>query len=294
MRPEPIIDARCASTLRNVNAFIDGELSAASAAILSKHLSECPSCQQEVEIRKNMSSRLKSAVSTAQPSPFLAPRIMAQVRAEERKPRWLQRSVWAGATAALLVVLVAGVAYKLDDVRVAVSSQDAYISRLVQKVSAVMRPGLSDHVHCSVYRKYRAEAPPVETLHQQIGPEYKDLVTAVSTRVPAGFKVYIAHQCGYNGRKFVHVGLHNGSQQISVVLAKREPGESFRDSGLLPVISSGGLNVYGASAERFQIAGLGTDTHLAYVVSEMSDRQTRELMLALAPTIQNTINNLKA
>ena len=276
--------------MRNLSAFLDGELPDPSLAVLSKHLSECPSCQHEVEVRRNMSSRLKSAVSTAQPSPYLATRIMAQVRAQERKPQWLQRSVWGGACAAMLV---AAVAYNLDDLRMKVYSQDAYISQLVRKVSAVMAPGLADHVHCSVYRKYQSDAPPIEKLHAEIGPEYKDLVDAVSTRVPTGFKVYIAHECGYNGRDFVHVGMHDGSRQISIVLAKRQPGESFRDSGVLPVITNGGLQMYGASADRFQVAGFQTDTHLAYVVSDVSEAKTKELMLALAPAIQQTITALK-
>lgn len=290
MKAEPVIDARCASTMRNLSAFLDGELPEPYLAVLSKHLDECRSCQHEVEVRKNMSCRLKSAVSTAQPSPYLATRIMAQVRAQERKPQWLQRGVWGGACAA---AVVAAVALSLDDLRMKVYSQNAYISQLVRKVSAVMAPGLADHVHCSVYRKYRSEAPPIEKLHAQIGPEYKDLVNAVSTRVPTGFKIYIAHECGYNGRDFIHVGMHDGSHQISVMLAKRQPGESFRDSGLLPVITNGRLRIYNASAERFQVAGFETDTHLAYVVSDVSESQTKELMLALAPAIQRTITALK-
>jgi hypothetical protein len=246
-----------------------------------------------VEVRTKMSSRLKAAVAAAEPSPYLATRIMAHVRAQGSRPGWLQRRAWAGASTAVLAVLIAGVAYKIGDVRSAVLSQDAYISQLVRKVSAVMGPGLSDHVHCSVFRKYPKDPPPIEILHRQIGPEYKELLEAVRLRVPSGYRVHMAHECGYNERSFIHIGLHDGARQLSVVLARRQPGESFRGSDLLPVLASGGLKVYGASAERFHIAGMDTDTHLAYVVSELPDRQTRELMAALAPAVHATVDRLR-
>ena len=294
MKAEPVLDSSCASTLRNLNAFLDGELPCQAAVVLSQHLSSCPSCRHEAEIRKNMRSRLKSAVSTAQPSPYLATRVMTHVREQGRRPQWLQRRMWAAITAAVAVAFAGGIAYRFYGPTSAGQSQTAYISRLILKVSTAMAPGLADHVHCSVFRTYKKDAPAMEALHKEIGSEYRELLDAVQARVPDGFRAHLAHQCGYAGRKFIHIGLHDGSRQISVILARRQPGESFRDSGLLPVLSSGGLRMYGASAERFQIAGIDTPSHLAYVVSDVSERETRELMLALAPAIQSTVGNLKS
>lgn len=290
MKTQRPVDLRCASTARSLNAFMDGELPEASSGELLQHLKDCPSCRQELDIRKTLRSRLKTAVSTAQPSPYLGTRVMSQVRAQARKPQWLQRTSWIAASSAALVLMIGGgVAY----VRRTVDIQDAYISGLVHTVAHVMRPGLADHVHCSVFRKYSPEPPAIEKLHQQIGPEYTELVDAVRSKVPADFKVYLAHECGYEGRQFVHIGLHDGSRQISLVLARKEHGETFRNSNLQAVISQGGLRVYGTSADRFQIAGFETATHLAYIVSDISEHQTRELMLAIAPQIQSTLAALK-
>jgi anti-sigma factor (TIGR02949 family) len=293
MNTQPAIDPRCAAILRVLNAFMDGELQGSTSTEVRRHLDHCPFCQTELEGRKELRNRLRTAVSAAQPAPYLRTRVMAQVRAQSQKPDWLQRTTWAGAAAALLMLLVAGgIVYNLGDVRMSVEAQNLYISSLVHRVALIMRPALADHVHCSVFRKYPKQPPSVQTLNQKIGPEYKDLVNAISNEVPADFKVYIAHQCRYDERPFIHVGLHNGSRQISLLLARKKPGESFADSELKAVISGGGLHVYSASAERFHIAGMESDTHLAYVVSDVSREKSNQLMLALSPQIRRTLAGL--
>jgi hypothetical protein len=87
----------------------------------------------------------------------------------------------------------------------------------------------------------------------------------------------------------MHIGLKSDSRVVSVIVARKEPGENMRNSNLLPVISQGGLDIYGASAQRFRIAAFETSDHLAYVVSDDSEQQIRQLLAAIAPDIQRIV-----
>ena len=295
MKTGATIDLKCAAAMRSLDALLDGELSETVAGTVRNHLSACPTCSEELQLRRSMRHRLRAAVASEQPSPYLGTRVLAQVRAQSQRPRWLQRSGAVSAiAAAVLVTFGAVIAYQLGHLRFTVESQNAYISSLVRRVGYVMGAGLSDHVHCSVFREFQKDPPSLDTLHQQIGSEYKQLVDVVSSKMPDGFRIFIAHECGYMGRRFIHIALRNESKLISVVLAKKKPGESFQASNLLPVISQGGLDVYGASVQRFEIAGFETAGHLAYVVSDVSQKQTRELMLALAPGIRDVLATVKS
>lgn len=291
MKTEATLNSNCAAAMRNLDALLDGGLAEPLAAPLREHLSTCESCSGEVELRRRMRQRLKKAVASERPSPYLGVRVMAQVRADTRRPRWMQRTASLGSVAAMLLILVGGLtAYQLVYVRYTKESQNAYISSLVRRVGYVLGAGLSDHVHCSVFRKYPTDPPPVEQLHQTIGREYQPLVDLVRARMPADYRIFIAHHCGYMDRKFIHIGLKSDAHLISLVLSTKKPGETYTNSELVPVLSDGGFHVYGASVQRFQIAGFETDNHLAWVVSDVTPQRTRELLLVLAPGIRNLLS----
>ena len=189
----------------------------------------------------------------------------------------------------LLVILGGVIAFQLGHLRYTVESQNGYISSLVKKVGYVLGAGLSDHVHCSVYRKYPKNPPSMERLHQTIGAEYHPLLEVVRTKMPSDYRMFIAHNCGYMDRQFIHIGLKSESHLMSLVLSKKKPGETYSNSELAPVLSEGGFNLYGASVQRFQIAGFETENHLAWVVSDTTPQRTRELLMALAPDIRNLL-----
>jgi hypothetical protein len=288
-------DSQCALTMKDMNTFIDGELPGAVSSAVTEHLNTCDACAREFAARKQLRSRLKSAVAAQQPSPYLGTRVRANLHLQPPKVSWLQRNRLAGICAAMLLVLIGGgIAYQVAHLRWSVASQNAYIASLLKNVAHIMGPGLSGHVHCSVFRKYKNNPPRIETLHEEIGPEYKPLVDAVAAKMPREYRVYIAHECGYGERGFMHIGLKSDSKLLSVIVARKEPGENMRNSNLLPVLSGGGLDIYGASAHPFRIAAFETGDHLAYVLSDDSEEQVRQLLVALAPDIQRIVRGHKA
>ena len=107
-------------------------------------------------------------------------------------------------------------------------SRSEYIASLSQRVSAIMRVGLGDHIHCAVFRKFPKDPPAISQLVSDMGPQYKDLVAVVNDRVPSGYRMMMAHHCQFNGRAFIHLSATDGSHLVSLVISRREAGRVVR------------------------------------------------------------------
>lgn len=291
-----IHESVCNATLRNLDAFLDKELNEGTALAVQQHVDACIDCSRELKLRSNLRDRVRSIAAGDSASPFLRTRVLANLRQHERRSSgWFQQSAWAPAAAAILMITIgASVAYQLGHLRFTVAAQNGYVETMLQKVSFGMRPGLSDHIHCAVFRKYPKHAPAIETLRTDLGQEYKPVLDMVESKMPSGFELHMAHQCTFRGRKFVHVVLRSGSNLVSLVLTRRRPGETLGDNQIAPVISREGLNLFAASAQRFRMSGFETQKHFAYLVTDLSPAETQRLMLAMGPELRAFLSGLPA
>ena len=155
-----------------------------------------------------------------------------------------------------------------------------------------MRVGLGDHIHCSVYRKYPADAPSVEKIAAGMAAEFRGLIPIVRDHVPGDYQLMMAHQCRYHLRPFVHISFRKGSSLLSLVVAAKNDGESFQASGLLPALQQSGIPVYRAGAQHFQIAAFETAKHMAYVISDLPSEGNTETMIALAPGVRDFLSRM--
>jgi hypothetical protein len=234
--------------------------------------------------------RLKNAVRADTPPPFLEARIRNTIRTVERKPSWTQRLV--PVAAAVVMCVSATIAYQLGHLRLTSASQDSYIASVTNRVATLMRVGLADHLHCSVFRKFPKDAPKLEDLAAKLGPDYKTLIPVVRQNLPGNFRLMIAHECGYQGRKFTHLSLKSESQLVSLVIARKKEGESFETEGLLPALTQSGIPFYRAGVQRFEISSFESANHMVYVVSDMGQQQNMKFMLAVAPQVRDVLNKL--
>src|SRR5262249_33215149 len=95
----------------------------------------------------------------------------------------------------------------------------------------------------------------------------------------------LAHQCHYRSRPFIHLSLMNGSHQLSLVISKKQEGESFRASELAPLLSESGIPLYTSGVQRFQMAAFETAGYLVYVISDMTHQQNLQAMQAMVPEL---------
>jgi hypothetical protein len=269
--------------LRILDSHLDSSLQPEQSLKLTTHLQGCQACTQELENRRNIRSRLRSATRRVEPPGYLETRIRAHVQTSENPRPWLYRL----AAVAAMVAVCAGavIAYERGHLRFTRKTQESYIAYVSGSVPALMRVGLGDHVHCSVFRKYPKNLPSVEQLSNDLAPEFRGLVQIVQEHVPGGYRLMMSHQCHYHSRSFIHVSFMSGSKQLSLMISKKGDGESFRATELLPALSESGIPLYASGVQRFQMAAFETGGYLVYVISELSRQKNIELMQAMAPEL---------
>ncbi len=231
-----------------------------------------------------MKSRLKIAAESEAVPAHLEMRVRAAIRAQEtsgaaKRPAWVAPA-W-GFAAAMAVLTVGFFALRREE--------NTYIARISQTASAIMRVGLSDHLHCTLLRKQRSAPKPLEAMKQELGPKYAALLPAVEAHVPRNYQVLDAHQCHAQGRDFVHLVLNHGDRFISVVVTNQKPGESFSTESLVPALAQAGISFYQHGTGNFQIAAFESSQHLVYVISDLPQEQNQQLMIAMAGDLKRAL-----
>ena len=89
------------------------------------------------------------------------------------------------------------------------------------------------------------------------------------------------------------MALRRDDELLSVVITRRESGESFEHDQFVPVLSAAGVPVYAAGADRFELAGFETDDYLAFVVSNLPREGNLQIAEALAPGLRTFLQNVK-
>jgi hypothetical protein len=247
---------------------------------------------QNDEADLRLKEHLKRAVQKEAPPYYLEARIRNAIRAGERRPAWTRRL--APVAAAVAVCLGGVIAYQLGNLRLTMNAQESYIASVSNHVATLMRVGLGDHIHCSVFRKFPKDLPPVEELAKKLEPEYQALIPIVRNQVPEDYRLAIAHECRYRGRRFVHVSLKSDRQLLSLVIARKREGESFETEKLVPALAQSGISYYRAGVQQFQLASFESRDHLVYFISDLSEQRNLEIMVALGPQVKELLRRVES
>ncbi len=254
----------CRRALEN----LDRELEGAEALWQAGHIAECEACRSEAAAREALRERLRRAVKAVPVDGALAGRVREATVAPGPRYRW---QAWAAAAALLVAV---GGYWALPWVESGLGER-AYFAELPARVSRMMRVGLSDHVHCAAFRKFR------EPVREELPAGFRPVLA----HIPEGYRVVAAHECKARGRNFVHVVMQGASGRVaSLVIARKEGGETFANSSLRRV--AGEMPVFTEEVPRFQIAGFEAGGFLAFVVSDLSGEENQRLALVMAGPVR--------
>jgi Putative zinc-finger len=290
----------CEKTRKYLDSYISNELMVETNHEVLRHIEGCRACAAEVEARTRLRSRLKAAVNAQTLPPELQVRVREKIRTSQAGVRfsWMHAGWprWA-AVGMMAAALVMGVEFWVNhsDQLPALADrpgQNAYIQRVSANLAAVLKIGLGDHIHCSVFRTYPKNPPPLEKMEANLGPEYQGLVPVLRTAVPEGYRLVLAHRCGYAGRKFIHLTAEKDGELISLVVARKQPGESL--SGLSPASRQSGIPIYHSAATRYQVAGFEAGDFLAYVVSDLRKSTNLQIASNLAAGVRDVLLKVPA
>jgi hypothetical protein len=207
-----------------------------------------------------------------------------------REPRPKKFQLMAIA-ATLAVCFGSWVAYQLGALRLTTASQESYVAAISGQVTSIIRVGLGDHLHCALLRQRGRRA---EDRVDKLPMEFKGLIPIVHQHLPADLPLVLAHECRYHGRNFVHLTFQNGRTLLSLVIAKKQDGESLDGANLPPALSQAGLPMYTAGARGFHVAAFESRGFLVYTVSDLSQTDNLNVLAALAPSLQNFLNQMAA
>jgi hypothetical protein len=79
---------------------------------------------------------------------------------------------------------------------------------------------------------------------------------------------------------------------VSLVITKKEAGESFSNFRLQRALDAAGVPVYREAAEQFQVAGFETADYLAFLISDLPAESNLQLAAALAPGVHTFLSQL--
>ena len=132
-----------------------------------------------------------------------------------------------------------------------------------QKVRALYRVGVADHVHCAIEGAYPHQTER-SSMMVDLGP-YAPMLQPILDQSP-GDTVESAHRCTVSGRDYVHVILRRGRTLISVILTKRTGAEGFP-----------GKRLREGKMDGYSVSGFEAGAYLGYVVSALPGQQNSEL-----------------
>jgi len=235
-----------------------------------------------------LKARLKSAVISQSVPAGLANQVRRQIRQADARPSATPGWTRWGAVAAAITLVTLGTwtmrtRWTGGDIYADGPAQDAFIQRISLTISNVLRVGLRDHVHCAVLSGFPKTPPPLDEVTRDMGPKYSGLAPLVSARIPAGYRIVMGHQCDYAGRRYVHLAMSNGKNLMSLVIARKEKGESL--ASLAPSLTESGVRIYQAAAKQYEVAGFEANDYLAFLVSDLNSKDNLQVAGNLAPSV---------
>jgi hypothetical protein len=277
----------CGTFRQLMDSFVPDDPDTDTKGALARHLENCSNCATEWQQRNRLSTRLKAAVHRQYVPSDLQMRVRGRLDGRTRGRWWqMQRTQWAvSAAASLAIAFALWTTYRRTHMP-AISDrhgQEIYIQKISARLSPVLRLGLGDHVHCAIFRKYPDNAPTAAQMLSDLGPSYHDLLDLVKKNIAEDYRVVMAHQCSFAGRRYVHITLKKGTELVSLVITRKQDGEFLPSSS--PALAAAGVSVYGATAERYKLATFDAGRYLGFVVSDLPESTNLQIAGKLAPVV---------
>jgi len=243
----------CQKFRAKLDSYIDNELLIESNLEMIEHFKRCTSCTQEAQERRNVRRRLRDAVREVPVPAGLEGRIRDRLR-QPKQPQ--PKKLFLMAIAAVLALCFG-------------------VFRLRDPSSALLRIALDDHLHCAVVHH---PTPRVPGEPNQLPERLTGLASLVQQHVPSEFSLRLAHECQDQRRSFVHLTFDDGHHLMSVVIARRESGESL------------GSGMRQAARDRFQLAAFESGQFFVYTVSDLPAQANTRVLAQISPSVRGFLS----
>lgn len=267
---------QCGDVRDLLDSFLSEELLVETTHEILRHIERCPTCGGELEARRGLRATVRTAISRSEdlrPRPEFIQSLSADLQAMALRPSsvWAGRRPWLAVAAAVTLVVAIGFAVQMQ----------VNASALV----ALARDAAGDHIDCA--EQSRLADRPVSL--EEAGPQYDARFGALGnfrplTSLPGGaVEILDRHACMFRGRLFAHLVFRYRGELVSLLVPSHDAeigrlarAEAGRDSTLtLP--------------DGIHVAWFVPPGHVAFVVSRLSEDDTRDVAHALAEPVSRLL-----
>ncbi len=269
----------CRDFQEMIDSYLSDELLTETNHDVLRHLEDCGNCRKVIEARREVRSRLKSAVINApqyQIGKNFTHNLQTQLKFEalkmqnmESKPHFGFGS-WIAAAAGLLVVFTLGF-FLLGNINSgnnekSLIAEEIYTTKQVP-ASDLINIAFGDHQFCAVGHdhnapvKFVATPAKYEKIEQEAIPELKNVL--------ANCILKEAHTCEYRETRFTHLIITKDNKTLSVMLTDKDKAEKL------------GKDIDFYSSSKYQMARFDVDNTAVFVVSDFNKQLNSQVADAL-------------
>ncbi len=269
-----------------IDSYLSDELLTETNHGVLSHLEACSGCRGEIEARRIIRGRLRSALRK-QPENVIdgefAKDLGVSLRAELARSRRTKRlflsnaKSWAAVAAGLLIVFTFGFVFLNQSEMSSSLKADGKSYRIPELPPAhLVNVALGDHEHCAI-KHGSVKEHPVSLV--KAAAEYRGVTKAVVPplkKVLTNYELIESHFCKYKDVKFAHLILKDKENVVSVLVADLKGYERLEDG-----------QIQKRSAEKYQIARFDTRKQAVFVVSNLNEQKNFQATEALHKPLQD-------
>jgi hypothetical protein len=277
----------CKRIQSNLDLYLNNELAAETTREVLRHLGGCPNCREAFEGRRRLKTVLKGAVLKDSAPPYLQERIKRSIRKDSSAgwARWML-------IAAAMIALAAMAGGALQLIKRAETMQTEAIAT-GEANARLLKIGLDDHIHCAIDKGFANRVFSEEEIRKKLGPDFLGLVPAIKENAPVSYKIVVGHRCKLEGREFVHLILKSHYATLSMALTKKD-GQSFVQDDAVAAVTPAAAAIYETHMEDLEVAGFETGDYLAFVISDLNQRDNLQIASALAHAVRGFFTKREA
>lgn len=282
-----------------IHKYLSGETTPEESREVETWLSEHP--EEEVKFREmeGVRSALRRSVQSQSTPSDLREAVLKKtigsnlIPLEKSEGGAFRLSYLYGAAAVVLLLVIGW--FALQSPKVAPSVDPPQIAQELKSVTEVLRVGVNDHLRCAVtFYKGDIEEYGIEKMKAKLAQkketleeDFSALIPIVQQQVDEG-KLLVAHKCSFGGRNYVHMILQSEKGKVSLVITRKQDGESLADrEGAVATVE--GIPIYQASLEGYKVAGFDADRFLVYVASDLPDEANLTMISAIAMPVKDVL-----
>ncbi|NOT46289.1 MAG: hypothetical protein HOP17_00870 [Acidobacteria bacterium] len=239
------------------DSYLSGELLVETNHELLRHLEACADCRTDLAERRELRSRLQTAVKqSAVIDPAFAARLRSEIREQAGSSvRWSFVPA-LGFAGVVIAALIGSAVYFQSGIFGPTQPARAGLEEILRQngLMAALHDALGNHKYCGV--KFGKD-PAVQVVNDN---EY----AALKENFSGNLEFVEKHNCLFNGKKYSHTILRDGDKLISILKTDSALPDDPNKIVSLPV-------------EQLQIAEFESDKRSVFVISDLSETENLQI-----------------